>query len=63
MKLSLCPRSSFPAPAIVEPAPPEDERFEPVAFLRVEAVPSRKDAKSAGWLHHRVQRRDDRNES
>jgi len=55
MKLSLCPRSSFPAP-IAEPVAPSDEVIEPAALLRVDPLPPRKDAKSKGWLHHRVRR-------
>ena len=53
MKLSLCPRSSFPAPATA-PVAPNDVSFEPAALPRVEAIPSRKDLKSKRWLHHRT---------
>ena len=58
MKLSLCPRSSFPAPA-TEFVAPNDEGFDPAALPRVEAIPPRKDSKSKGWLHHRVHREND----
>ena len=59
MKLSLCPRSSFPAPIAAEPvAPsaPSDDAVDPTSLLRVDPLPPRKDARGKGWLYHRVRR-------
>lgn len=62
MKLSLCPRSAFPA-RIVEPAPPSDEIFDLAALRHVESLPPRRDPKSGPRLRPRVCENEPRSES
>lgn len=56
MKLSLCPRSSFPRAEIAEPLPPPEDVVVDPGAVRVEAPPQRKDARTEGWLTLQVNR-------